>query len=360
MDLSLSLRSLFLAICLVSPAIAETVHPIFVTPAEVELQASPKKKPSEWTVDDAVARIEVALGGGRYSMGSGTCISTRNGVGVILTCAHVTGHNNTTITATFPDGAKFRCELVAATTTGEDLACLSFVATSDTPHTGVAEKAPERGAKVFKVGFPGGRMPANVREGRLLGWAGSRLKASTYVIPGDSGGGIFSDGGALVGVVSSYDSGDPSHHVNAVSTADINDFLEKTCWPRLKSRRERNHENPLPPIGGEPRAGGPVTPPPVMPTPDSVKPPEKADLSPLLKKLDELNGKIEELAKRPGVPGPAGPRGEQGPQGPPGKDADTAKLEAELASLRGDVAALKQTISQLSGVLRVEIKPQNK
>jgi len=128
------------------------------------------------------------------------------------------------------------------------------------------------------------------------------------------------------------------------------------CFPKVKPR-------PSPQV--RPTAPHPPLTP-VKPPPEPVKPcpPGDEQLKALLVEITKLRQEIAAIQLKPGPQGEpgkpgvdgkdggVGPQGPTGPAGPPGKDAD----RAELDRLKAEVAALKETLSRLSGTTRIRIE----
>jgi Trypsin-like peptidase domain len=287
------------------------------------------------TVDQATVRVETEDG-----LGSGTCIDPS---GLVLTCAHVTRGRAAGVT--FPDGRHFATRTVAEDGP-HDLSLLKFQAPADVPWTGVGRELPPADARLWGVGYPRGRGPW-VRDGEYLGILPGRpafLKASFTVIEGDSGGGVFTESGALVGVIDGYFTIDPRHSCNAVPLNEIKAFLQQVQCPGGRC-----------PVPSRPWA----VPAPAQPAPAPSSPPATAPAPPqddLSSRLDKILQELESLKKTPGPKGDKGDPGPPGPPGPPGKDGKSAD-PAQLQALEKRVAALEQLLQALGSVEAI-VEPQ--
>jgi hypothetical protein len=298
------------------------------------------------TVDQATVRVETEDG-----LGSGTCIDP---TGLVLTCQHVTRGRQAAIT--FPDGKHFATQTLAEDRQ-HDLALLKFQAPADVPWTGVGQDLPPTDARVWGVGYPRGKGPW-VRDGEYLGLLPGRppfLKASFTVIEGDSGGGVFTAAGALVGVIDGYFTADPRHTCNAVPLGDVRTFLQQVQCPGGRCPIQ-----PRPWVVPAPTQPAPVPPP--QPAPAPVPGPTPDAGGDLGSKLDKILQELETLKKTPGPkgekgekgePGPPGPAGPQGPPGKDGKNADPAPLQA----LQKRIDALEQLLKALGSVEAI-VEPQ--
>ena len=246
------------------------------------------------------------------------------------------------------------------------------------------------------------------RIGEVLGYHqsgndGWMLKCSTPISSGDSGGGLFTEKGRLVGVLSSFDGGDPGRRANAVAVVEVQRFVQSVCWPRLRA------PSPVPPASTKPPPAVQPWQPPAPdrgepnPVPPQIPKTETPSTSPevtlalaqiveaqrqaaalqaqILARMERLESQRAQpgekgergeagarglqgfpgergLRGEPGGAGSAGARGETGPAGPPGKDADTASLKAEIDALKKEVATLKATAQNIKE--RVRVVPADK
>jgi S1-C subfamily serine protease len=314
------------------------------------------------TVRDAVANVVCDNSGG-----SGTNINKR---GAVLTNAHVVAERDQwgrvvgsgkgrRCQLRFPGGRTFEGQVVESDARA-DLALVLFTPDADTPYTTVAAQEPPPGTRVWSIGFPLGQL--FTREAAIRGYqdtAGCRMVTiDKSVNSGDSGGGIFTADGRLVGVTNSH-RGDPEQLGWGLSLHTVHGFLEKCqqclpgyCPPRGRPQQPYPQQPPygqnpnLPPYGPQ----SPNTPPPPA-TPDRPQPPAEPPNDDLRRQIDELKALIAKIPAGPpgkdgkdGASGKDGPPGPPGPQGPPGKDG--ACNPAELDALRKRVAALERAVER--------------
>jgi S1-C subfamily serine protease len=298
------------------------------------------------SVSDCVVSVSMSNGNG----GSGTSVYAE-GHGVIITAKHVvTSAEKGEIT--FRSGKKYKA-LVVATDPRSDLAALLFDRDEDTPRVAIGKENPSQGAKLWKVGFPADRSSPSspsVLTGQCVS-ADSELQTTTPVYSGDSGGGWFNESGYFVGAVTGYKNKDHSQAYGP-SAAQINVFMEKTCFPILRRRAAPQVIiNQLP---AAPAPAGPVVPMPVPAQPNT-------DLSAILAQLKALNDKIDNVAK---TPGPAGPKGDTGPPGPAAPTLDIKAVQEELAKLGftidivdGSGNVVQSQKVRLGGVVKLQLTP---
>ena len=218
----------------------------------------------------------------------------------------------------------------------------------------VAEETPAAGTAVVKIGFPAhaqGR--ADIRKGPTRRPSPAFLfQADVPVRSGDSGGGVFTEDGELVSIVSGF-VGDGGLMWGS-GTKACQGLLLRHGWPSCIRRRRPAPPPQQPPPKPDRRAdGGPPALPPELP---GAAPPAAApDLKAVLAEIAKLQDAVAAIQLKPGPPGPAGKPGLDGlpgPQGPPGKDgppglpgaagppgspadpAQLAALSAELDRLR--------------------------
>ncbi len=332
-------------------------------------------RPLTGTVSDASVHISVKGAWVRPCSGSGTAIASQARSATILTCAHLFAAGDRTITVTFPTGRVFRGLLVAHNR-ASDLAIVTISTDAPVPAVPVAA-ALALGQHVRKVGYPAGEGPACAAgAARNLGGAAGAVYFDMFVAPGDSGGGIFDDRGAVVSVVSAY-----LTRQRQVAVGARLDMIHTICGPGGCFPGPGRGVAPGPAF---PPTVAPPMPPaeaPPMPAPPSGPQPPSVDLSGLTAQIAGLKAQLDALAAKPSVPGPVGPqgatglRGERGvigpagPTGAPGgagaagKDGapgvvgppGTAAPSPDLVALKADVAALKATLAQMSGSIRVKV-----
>ena len=281
--------------------------------------------------------------GPQGSAGSGTCIWWVYGdykAALILTCCHLfTARGDPQgrqllgpIEVKFPDGRQYTGRLLDMDR-GGDLALLTIDHHAELACTAVAETTPRTGETLWHVGYPLGKGP-RVQSGLCVGVSDiTRIRCRFQ--SGDSGGGIFSQDGKLVGVVSGFYSNQPNVG-NGAALPRIRKFIA-ACLPGqdrsghggqfgigigIFGRRNPSPASPTPPVAGP---GSGASPPPASaPYPPAVAAPFGAagrdvDVLAILAELKNLRGQIDELAKLKGQPGPAGA---SGPGGPAGKDGE--------------------------------------
>ena len=304
-------------------------------------------------VRDCVAKVQMNNG----SCGSGTQIQP----GYVITAAHVTeGHGGTLI---FPSGQRYRFTLVAETHR-TDLALVHFDGTE--PWTQVAAELPPKGAIVWGVGYPGGG-PQTTKSGPLVGVIDTGDQRAEYTIhPGDSGGGMFTAAGELIGVQDNVFVPDPHEWCNAVGLAKMQGFLGLS-WGRQPSRPGPGCPGGVcptqPPVTLSPIPGTapPISQPAPPPAPAPVGP-SNADLA---KQIADIAEAVKAIKPIPGPAGKDGPAGPAGPAGPSGKDGNSGAAgaagapadPAAVAALTARIAALETKLANLQGSVVVQLTP---
>lgn len=199
----------------------------------------------------------------------------------------------------------------------------------------VAAEQPAAGTVTVKIGFPAyAKGQANVRWGPVVATRQAFLfNAQLYVRSGDSGGGVFTEDGRLVSIVSGYTSSDT---LWGTGTESLKQMLIVNGWDCAICKPRRDN------APKQPRQDKPLPKPPGAEQPSKPMPPAED----LRKVLEEIAALRAEVAGIKPVPGPAGPKGDpgesgsagpRGPTGSPGKDADLSRLRAleeELEKLR--------------------------
>lgn len=333
-------------------------------PAEVHATAQPG------TVGEAVCRVIAGVGPGTHNAGSGTNIDKN---GLVLTCAHVVGPRvGAKITLQFPnknsaDGrSKNIIGEVVAASPHDDLAAVAFDnAAEGILAVRVADESPKVNDDLWTIGYPGNR-GLTIRAGKCAGYLSGYsdavrdapvhwLAVNCWIDHGDSGGGVFTSSGQLVGVQANG----PGNQCYALNLNMVQSFCQ-----RLPQRRP-NPDGGCP--GGQcPKQPGGLSPIPTNPPPDIVKPVTPPPAAPeisaqeLAKIIAEaVRKELANLQLKPGKDGAngkdgvPGPRGERGPAGPPGKDADPAILNA----LQARVEAIEKALAA-GGVLRIRVAPR--
>ncbi len=153
---------------------------------------------------NAVATVIVyGPDGNVKGQGSGFFI---NSTGLFVTNAHVM-HGAASAVAKLPSGAFYAMKEVKAISRARDLAILQFDGKGTPYVTGLGNSDDIRaGDKVYAIGTPNG-LEASVSEGNVSNpdrqFDGMRLIQFTAPIsPGSSGGGLFNEGGRVIGITS--------------------------------------------------------------------------------------------------------------------------------------------------------------
>ena len=292
-----------------------------------------------------IAEACVKVGQGS-SGGSGVMIGRgQGGTVAIVSAAHVFGSIG-------PARVKLRdgtshVAYVHAIDRKTDVALLSAEIATQVVTVPIAPGQPIPGTTTIKIGFPAYAQGAvNVRRGPVVQTRGGHLfNAQLHVRSGDSGGGVFTEDGCLVSIVSGYTGNDT---LWGSGTPALHKMVEQHGWSSC-IRRLLPKLRPGQPGPGQPP--GPSKPMPLPKPPDAVQPlplPPGPDLKSVMDELAKLREQITAIkpipgpagpAGEPGKPGPAGvglpgPRGEMGSPGTPGKDADAARLAALETDLR--------------------------
>jgi S1-C subfamily serine protease len=251
--------------------------------------------------------------------GSGTAVDydAEQGIALILTCAHLFEAGAGTLTVQWPDGPWMPASLLK-TDAVNDVALVTVRVYHRPAMTavGITPLAPRQ--RLFKVGYPRGVGP-HAGAGSCESNGGTIVFATLFVDHGDSGGGVFSSTGNVVGVVSGYDTRQRGRAV--IAGLDPIRAIILSCW-RCRPAAPR--------------------PPPQAPT-RPVQPPS----------VSEGSGPLG-TPGRDGADGKPGPAGPQGPAGPPGTAADNA----ELVLIRAEIAAIKATLGKLNGSIIIDVQPK--
>jgi S1-C subfamily serine protease len=119
---------------------------------------------------------------------------------LVLTCKHLFEQGVNALNVIVPDtGKRYPAQWYGADERA-DLAILLIPAQDELPTLRLGERTPAFGAKVWQVGYPRGQGPIP-REGVYLGSLDGDDVYRMTVAPGDSGSGVFSTAGELIGVV---------------------------------------------------------------------------------------------------------------------------------------------------------------
>lgn len=155
--------------------------------------------------------------------GGGKCTGTHIGNGTILTAGHCTDKEGDTLTATFKNGREFEAETLWKSE-AYDVALLRMadatvieikdgmpysvdVIASDNPSASIDCRAPVMNEKVDMYGHPmamtwivtSGRVAGEITDAYKSAWR-EALPIDGAMGPGQSGGGVFSEAGALRGI----------------------------------------------------------------------------------------------------------------------------------------------------------------
>jgi len=357
--------------------------PLPVFPAKIALpQRSENDRPVDshsaaqpGTVGEAVCRVIAGVGPGIHAAGSGTNI---NKGGLVLTCAHVVGPRlGIKVTLQFPnkktsDGrVKNIIGEVIASSPNDDLAAVAFDNASEgILAVALADETPKVNDDLWTIGYPGNR-GLTIRSGKCAGYLSGYsdavhdgqvhwLAVNCWIDHGDSGGGVFTSSGTLVGVQANG----PGNQCYALNLNTVQSFCRRL--PQL----QRYPDGGCP--GGQcPQRPGTLSPTPTNPAPEPAKPMPSSPPPPAVPEIsaqdlakiiaDAVRKELANLQLKPGKdgangkdgsPGSPGPRGEPGPAGPPGKDADPTALNA----LQARVDAIEKALAA-GGVLRVRVAP---
>lgn len=339
------MRRLMLALLLLIPTPAWSQCPGGVCPVQ-----RPAQQATRGTVADATVRVRNYVGRG-VDCGSGTIAgwdATTNEA-LIVSCDHLwrEGIGNVLVDV---QGAGSYSASVLGRDSRLDVSLLSIRLPSRPTVSPISTRPPQPGEPVWKVGYPHAQQSPDTRGGRVSSY-GAEYTAELHCEQGDSGGGIFNSGGYLVGVVSG---GDGRMTVGPGIAAIL--ALEKTCWPRRHGGGVRVGVG----VGVGVQAPAPPPPqpaPPADPTPAAPSPSVDAELA---HQLREIREELKRLRDQPpqagpqgppgpqGAPGPRGPQGIAGPPGPPGNNADAEDL-------RREINAIKETLGQLKGTIRITV-----
>ncbi len=180
-------------------------------PAQTEKLPSPAELCSKMKLGLVKAKagcVALSAGGGK---GSAVVISSE---GLVLTAAHMATRikEGKFAKITYEDGTTAEVEALGWNI-GTDIALFKIITPSENPwpHVELAAAAPLTGSFCFTFAHPSGKLkgrPAQVRIGRIVshsikGGKTCLLTADCNIQPGDSGGGLFSLDGKLIGINSS-------------------------------------------------------------------------------------------------------------------------------------------------------------
>lgn len=271
------------------------------------------------------------------SQGTGTHI----GKGLVLTCSHVV-EGKTDAYLTFRDGRHVQGRVVKDDTYN-DLAAIQCDGL-DGQLMKVGRDDPPAGTHITIVGHPRGVF-MEPRAASIRPLNGMDMQPTNLAVaPGDSGSGIFTDDGTIVGVVSCRDSKPEVEWGNGlcIKTGNMYAFLCQ-CYGQSCP--------PLPPRYVQP----PVYYPPQQPAPKYVQPPalptapsaSVADIAAIREDITALKTLIAANAGKPGPVGPAGPSGPPGKDGAAGPSGSAGVADAtRLAAIEKDILELKAIRSQ--------------
>ncbi len=357
-----------------------------------------------------MGRVYTPKGGG-----SGVCVYAGNGEGVFLTARHLYNERfrsvqrmvNVKANITMKDGRVFQVHETVEHPKADLCAMFFSYSGQAPPYVGIDGNTPVQKTKVWKVGYPAlpnRTAPLDTRTGYINGMDRMGLAFTNYIRPGDSGGGLFTEKGQLVGILIIAEGtmpyvGAKSQYVQgiAVPPRTVYDFAHTVCFPRLRGRGP-NPGRMQPPPPQEPQTPAPrIDSPPVPTPPPNPQPGPSPDYGPILKDMLETNKKILDRIERleaqkatpgpkgdkgdpgkdgkcgpagpkgetgvPGAMGPQGPEGRAGPPGPkgePGTPADNMRiiaLEKELIILKQRIETIQVQPEQRVRVVPAEKKP---
>ena len=163
----------------------------------------------------------------------------------------------------------------------------------------LGNREPRPGEVVYVAGFPGERTNGRTRTGRVVSGFPQDLAIAMSAAEGESGGGIFDSQQRLVGIVSGGD----QQVVLSTKTTCIVQFVHRVLGVIPDCRMQPPEQSQWEPqSSSQPQI-------------------ETLDNSEVLKRLDQLENKIDSIQLAKGDKGDKGDRGSVGPIGPPGKDA---------------------------------------
>jgi hypothetical protein len=198
------------------------------------------------------------------NLGTGTLIDSRDGKGLVLTCAHLFREGTGNITVKFADGSVHQARLLDRDPTW-DLAALEIDAPVAQP-VPIADGYPRQGDAVKSCGYgPNGQYACN--SGQVLGYTTAQGTSSFEWFDltgaarqGDSGGPVFDRQGRLCGVLWGTD----GRTIGATYCGRIRKFLQSILG--------RHHGQPAiagggmtPPQGGNSGGGSTDAAPPPLP-----------------------------------------------------------------------------------------------
>jgi S1-C subfamily serine protease len=172
----------------------------------------------------AIRRVQPACV--RFPRASGCCISPK---GVILTAAHVADRKGEILTATFPDGTRYKATCTAIDHF-LDVAVMQIKGVNDLPFAPLAPAPPEAGTWICAIGQPGstapdgsatGYEPFYVSTGHIRGFRSTNplasqglggVKHDAWTYWGHSGCPLFNDRGQIVAMHNSWDSETAMRH----------------------------------------------------------------------------------------------------------------------------------------------------
>ncbi len=157
-------------------------------------------------VDTVARQVTVKIFGGG-TLGTGTIVSKKGDRYTVLTTGHVV-KANTTYKAIAPDGRIYTVTGKIDSSTGIDLAAVSFISKKKYAVANIGDSANLHiGEQIHTVGFPGvkpeytfgdGEIEANSNSNFRQGY--SLMYQCQKIAPGMSGGGVFNIQGELIGV----------------------------------------------------------------------------------------------------------------------------------------------------------------
>lgn len=277
----------------------------------------------EVTPSEVLASVRVG------GAGSGTVIIRGETNAYVLSCHHVVGTIDQEVALDNPDGSRTSGRVVAT----DPVSDLTLIRTWSTGVLGAVDVADRLLPGTWTgCGYPRTQGPNYTKlEYRGLATScGHEMFSvrSGYFAPGNSGGGLFSDG-MLVGVTGHGDEASQTVHatahgrVLAFLNANCSKFTDKPCPDgNCPNQRRPNAWTPTPNVPIKlPRDG-------TFPDRESSK-----IIVELSKRLDALEAEVAGLKKQLAgdVPPPPGERGAAGDRGPKGDNATDAQVAAAVA-----------------------------
>lgn len=316
--------------------------PVSPGPYTPGYQAAPVSMPLQ-PYHNAVVRVSCGSAGGSGTL---VAVNEQTNSGIVLTCHHVIEGQSRTASCLFHSGERVG-GMVMASDPQLDVAAIYIGPLPDGVFPiPLASRIPAKGAEIELCGYGGSHWKA--KRGEVLGRVTANpedIGVTPLSISGDSGGALLcnDNGYVALGAVlwggplaSAHGPMTATHgcHVDA-----LRPWLERTVAPRCPwvTQPQPAYPSPQPQQPAQPPAL-----PPVQPPPQPQQPQLPANLiEEAIKKLDQIDSRLDALEKREpqvgppgpaGEPGPPGPAGPQGPQGEPGPAGEVVTVEPPAPS----------------------------